>query len=197
MTVDGTLTTAPLALRPRAGLGDTVDQADREAFEALVETRSTGLLRTAYLLTGDWGTAEDLLQTALAKTWFHWSSMRDHGAAEAYVRRVMSRTSATWWRRKWHGERPTEELPEVLSGDDAFQDADRRELLRQALAALPPKQRAIVVLRFYEDLSEVQVAELLGCSLGTVKSTTSRALARLRTSGLLQDQEPPREESRA
>jgi len=192
MTSDGTLATAPLALRSPAGRGDAVDRADREAFEALVETRSTGLLRTAYLLTGDWGTAEDLLQTALAKTWFHWSSIRDHGAAEAYVRKVMSRTSATWWRRKWHGERPTEALPEVLSGDDVFHDADRRELLRQALAALPPKQRAIVVLRFYEDLSEVQVAELLGCSLGTVKSTTSRALARLRTSGLLQEQEGTR-----
>ena len=192
MTSDGTLATAPLALRSPAGRGDAVDRADREAFEALVETRSTGLLRTAYLLTGDWGTAEDLLQTALAKTWFHWSSIRDHGAAEAYVRKVMSRTSATWWRRKWHGERPTEALPEVVSGDDVFHDADRRELLRQALAALPPKQRAIVVLRFYEDLSEVQVAELLGCSLGTVKSTTSRALARLRTSGLLQEQEGTR-----
>jgi RNA polymerase sigma-70 factor (sigma-E family) len=172
---------------PPARQDAAVEQADREAFDALVETRSTGLLRTAYLLTGDWGTAEDLLQTALAKTWFHWSSLRDHGAAEAYVRRVMSRTSATWWRRKWHGERPTEVLPEVLSGGDPFGDADQREVLRRALASLPPRQRAVVVLRFYDDLSEAQVAELLGCSVGTVKSTTSRALARLRAGTALRE----------
>jgi DNA-directed RNA polymerase specialized sigma24 family protein len=133
MTADATLARSPLALRPPAWAGDAVDQADRAAFEALVEARSTSLLRTAYLLTGDWGVAEDLLQTALAKTWFHWSSIRDHGAAEAYVRTVMSRTSATWWRRRWHGERPTEVLPEV-AGNDPYSDADRREVLRQALA---------------------------------------------------------------
>lgn len=185
MTADANLARSPLALRPPAWAGDVVDQADQEAFEALVETRSTSLLRTAYLLTGDWGTAEDLLQTALAKTWFHWSSIRDHQAAEAYVRTVMSRTSATWWRRKWHGERPTEALPEVLSDDDPFLSADRREVLRQALASLPARQRVVLVLRFFEDLTEVQVAEALGCSVGTVKSTTSRALARLRSNGVL------------
>src|SRR5881397_2886955 len=88
-----------------------VDGHKREAFEALVDARSTSLLRTAYLLTGDWGTAEDLLQTALAKTWFRWHTLRDTQAAEAYVRQVMSRTCATWWRRKWRGETPTEVLP--------------------------------------------------------------------------------------
>jgi len=163
-----------------------VDAQEREAFEALVDARSTSLLRTAYLLTGDWGTAEDLLQTALTKTWFRWHTLRDTQAAEAYVRQVMSRTFATWWRRKWRGEQPTEVLPDVL-GHDPYSGVLARDLLRRALAELPPRQRAIVVLRFYEDLTEAQVAEALGCSIGTVKSTVSRALVRLRESGLLQD----------
>lgn len=161
-----------------------MDTEDREAFDALVELRATSLLRTAYLLTGDWGTAEDLLQTALVKTWFKWDGLRDTGAAEAYVRQVMARTYATWWRRKWRGELATGELPE-LPGRDAYDDVDSRHALRRALAELPPRQRAIVVLRFYEDLSEAQVASLLGCSVGTVKSTASRALVRLR--GLVGD----------
>jgi RNA polymerase sigma-70 factor (sigma-E family) len=168
-----------------------VDSAQREAFEALVDARSTSLLRTAYLLTGDWGNAEDLLQTALAKTWFRWHTLRDPQAAEAYVRQVMSRTFATWWRRRWRGETPTELVPDAAHAFDPYGGVDARDLLRRALAELPPRQRAIVVLRFYEDLSEVQVAEALGCSVGTVKSTVSRALVRLRESGLLQDAGAP------
>ena len=156
-----------------------MDRSEREAFDALVEDRTTSLLRTAYLLTGDWGLAEDLLQTALVKTWFRWDRVREKDAAEAYVRQVMARTYATWWRRKWRGELATGELPE-LPGRDDYADVDARHALRHALAELPPRQRAIVVLRFYEDLSEAQVADLLGCSVGTVKSTASRALARLR-----------------
>ena len=156
-----------------------MDTTDRQAFDSLVEARATSLLRTAYLLTGDWGQAEDLLQTALVKTWFRWDRVRDKDAAEAYVRQVMARTYATWWRRRWRGEVATGELPE-LPGRDAYADVDQRHALRRALAELPPRQRAIVVLRFYEDLTEAQVAALLGCSLGTVKSTASRALVRLR-----------------
>lgn len=161
-----------------------MNTADREAFDALVDYRAAGLLRTAYLLTGDWGTAEDLLQTALVKTWFRWDGLRDKDAAEAYVRQVMARTYATWWRRKWRGELATGELPE-RPGRDPYADVDARHALRLALAELPPRQRAIVVLRFYEDLPEAQVAEILGCSVGTVKSTASRALVRLR--GLVTD----------
>lgn len=152
----------------------------------MVETRSERLLRTAYLLTGDWGRAEDLLQTALAKTWFAWHSIRDKGAAESYVRKVMARTSATWWRRQWHGERPWADPPDLV-GSDPYAGVDRRQALASALGQLPPRQRVMVVLRFYEDLTEVQTAALLGCSVGTVKSTTSRALARLRTSVALTD----------
>jgi len=161
-----------------------VDTTDRQAFDSLVEARATSLLRTAYLLTGDWGTAEDLLQTALVKTWFRWHEVRDKDAAEAYVRQVMARTFATWWRRKWRGEVSTGELPE-RAGHDTYADVDQRHALRHALAELSPRQRAIVVLRFYEDLSEAEVASLLGCSVGTVKSTASRALVRLR--GLVGD----------
>jgi RNA polymerase sigma-70 factor (sigma-E family) len=161
-----------------------VDNDDRQAFDLLVDVRAPSLLRTAYLLTGDWGTAEDLLQTALVKTWFRWDRLRDTGAAESYVRQVMARTYATWWRRKWRGELATGELPETACRD-AYADVDSRHALRRALAELAPRQRAIVVLRFYEDLSEAQVADLLGCSVGTVKSTASRALVRLR--GLVGD----------
>ena len=166
-----------------------MERSEREAFEALVDARSTSLLRTAYLLTGDWGLAEDLLQTALAKTWFRWAEVRDKQAAEAYVRQVMTRTFATWWRRRWRGETPTEFVPDA-HGFDPYHRVEERDSLRRALAELPPRQRAIVVLRFYEDLSEAQVAEALGCSVGTVKSTVSRALARLRENGLLSDVGP-------
>jgi RNA polymerase sigma-70 factor (sigma-E family) len=163
-----------------------MDRVEREAFEALVDARSTRLLRTAYLLTGDWGLAEDLLQTALASTWIRWHQIRDKEAAEAYVRQAMTRTFATWWRRRWRGETPTDVLPDV-TGADPYTAVDARQLLKRALAELSPRQRAIVVLRFYEDLTEPQVAAVLGCSVGTVKSTVSRALARLRTCGLLND----------
>lgn len=164
-----------------------MDATDRQAFDDLVDTRTPGLLRTAYLLTGDWATAEDLLQTALVKTWFQWDRVRDKDAAEAYVRQVMTRTFATWWRRKWRGEVATDVLPE-RPGYDHYADVDQRHALRRALAELPPRQRAIVVLRFYEDLPEAEVASLLGCSVGTVKSTASRALVRLR--GLVGDVAP-------
>ena len=156
-----------------------MDRADREAFDELVDARTTALLRTAYLLTGDWALAEDLLQTVFAKTWFKWHQVRDKEAAEAYVRQVMSRTFATWWRRRWRGEVPTEVLPD-RPGHDPYDDVVRRHALRDALLELPARQRAIVVLRFYEDLTEAQVAATLGCSVGTVKSTASRALVRLR-----------------
>ena len=152
---------------------------EEQSFDELVDACSPRLLRTAWLLTGDPQLAEDLLQTALAATCQRWGRLRDTGAAEAYVRKVMATTASRWWRRKWHGERPTEVLPEHPSAD-AYDAVDDRQGLRTALALLPPRQRACVVLRFYEDLSEQQVADVLDCSVGTVKSSTSRALAKLR-----------------
>ncbi len=100
----------------------------------------------------------------------------------------MATTATRWWRRRWTGERPTAELPEH-AGPHEYEPVDDRDRLRRALAELPARQRAMVVLRFYEDLSEAETAEALGVSVGTVKSTTSRALARLRASGLAEVEE--------
>ncbi len=148
--------------------------ADEAEFDAFVVTRSQALLRTAYLLTQDEGLAEDLLQTALTKSWFAWR--RIDGPPESYVRRVLVTTSASWWRRRWTGERPTEALPERAVAVDAASDQD----LWDAIGHLPPRQRAVIVLRYLEDRTEVETAELLQCSVGTVKSQASKALAKLR-----------------
>jgi RNA polymerase sigma-70 factor (sigma-E family) len=153
--------------------------ADRSGFDEFVATRSRVLLRTAYLLTGEHALAEDLVQTALAKCWFAWG--RIDGPPEPYVRRVIATTYATWWRRKWTGERPTRELPEVVA--EAGTAVEDRDALWRALATLPRRQRAVVVLRYYEDLSEAETAAALGISKGTVKSQASKALAALRGDG--------------
>ncbi|MEV0877762.1 SigE family RNA polymerase sigma factor [Micromonospora echinofusca] len=150
-----------------------------EEFRDFVAARSSALLRTAYLLSGDWATAEDLLQTSLTKTYLAWKRLGGIEAIEPYARRVMINTSTSWWRRRWHGERPTEVLPERAGVDEIEQQLDR-DLLWRHLSALPSRQRAVLVLRFYEDMSEAQTAALLGISPGTVKSQTSRALGTLR-----------------
>ncbi|MEU8296528.1 SigE family RNA polymerase sigma factor [Micromonospora sp. NPDC048909] len=150
-----------------------------EEFREFVAARSGALLRTAYLLTADWATAEDLLQTALTKTYLAWKRLGGIEAIEPYARRVMVNTSTSWWRRRWHGERPTEVLPERAAADEIEQQLDRDVLWRH-LSALPTRQRAVLVLRYYEDMSEAQTAALLDISPGTVKSQTSRALATLR-----------------
>jgi RNA polymerase sigma-70 factor (sigma-E family) len=145
-------------------------------FAAFVSSRGPALQRTAYLLTGDWGLAEDLLQTALAKSYLAWNRIR-HEDPEGYVRKVLANTHATWWRRKWRGETPTAELPEGAHDDHGAED---RLALGAALARLPRRQRAVIVLRFHEDLTEAAVAHALGISVGTVKSQTAKALAKLR-----------------
>ena len=151
--------------------------ADRSEFDDFVASRSQALLRTAYLLTGDHALAEDLLQTALAKSWFAWG--RISGPPEPYVRRVIATTYATWWRRRWRSEYPSVELPEA-AGPDRTAGVDERDVLWRALGALPRRQRAVVVLRYYEDLSEAETAAALGVSRGTVKSQAAKALAALR-----------------
>jgi len=155
------------------------------SFEEFVAGRGRDLWRTAWLLTGDAHRAEDLVQTALMKCWSRWSRIADDGAVEAYVRRAMVTTYTDWWRRRWNGERPTEVLPE---GPHTDLDPGLRHDVLTALATLPRGQRAVVVLRFYEDLTEAQTAEALGISVGTVKSQTSRALSALRSSKILQEQ---------
>jgi RNA polymerase sigma-70 factor (sigma-E family) len=149
-----------------------------EGFREFVAARSPALLRTAWMLTGDAWLAEDLLQTALARTWPHWSRIRD-GQPESYVRKVMVRTQGAWWQRRWRGEIPVAELPDNEAADQ-YVYADDRLALSRALSALPLRQRHVVVLRYYDDLSEHDVAAMLGCSAGTVKSQASKGLAKLR-----------------
>jgi len=137
------------------------------------------LYRTAYLLVGDHGLAEDLVQTALARTYASWSRVRSVEAGPAYARTTLVNTASEWFRkRSWRRELPTEQLrePEVAQHDPSL-----RPTVVAALALLAPRQRAVVVLRYYEDLSVAETARTLGCSEGTVKSQTYDALAVLRT----------------
>jgi len=149
-------------------------------FRDFVVARSPALMRSAWLLTGNEATAKDLVQTVLAKVWVRWGRATRHDAPEAYTRRVMISTFLTWNRRRWHGEIAVASVPDRTGLHDAFAEADLRKLVAQALRALPSRQRAVVVLRFFDDLTEAQVADTLGCSIGTVKSQTSKALTWLR-----------------
>ena len=149
-------------------------------FEEFVAARSPALLRTAWLLTGDDGLAEDLVQTALAKAWPRWGAVQ-HDDPEAYVRAIVANTYATWWRRRWRGEVPTRSLPD-RAGSDPYAAVDVRESVHRALAGLTRGQRVVVVLRHFDDLTEAQTAAALGVSVGTVKSQHARAMATLRTS---------------
>ncbi|HEX7745299.1 MAG TPA: SigE family RNA polymerase sigma factor [Micromonosporaceae bacterium] len=149
-----------------------------EGFDDFVVTRSPRLLRTAFLLTRDWALAEDLLQTALARAWEAWR--RIEGDPEPYVRRIIVNAYASSWRRKWRGELPTADLPEGSEGADPHGDFDARDQLWRALGRLPRRQRAVLVLRYFEDLSEAEIADVLNCSIGTVKSQASRGLSKLR-----------------
>jgi RNA polymerase sigma-70 factor (sigma-E family) len=157
--------------------------ANEADFDAFVVARSPALLRTAYLLVGDEGLAEDLLQTALTKSWFAWK--RITGEPEAYVRRVLVTTSASWWRRRWTREMPTADLPERRSSVEADGLVEEQDLW-DAIARLPRRQRAVVVLRYLEDRTEAETAQLLGCSVGTVKSQCAKALAKLRLDAALE-----------
>jgi len=154
----------------------TTSPSDEDAFDDFVRARAAALGRTAYLLTGDAHLAEDLLQTALLKAARAWS--RIEGDPEPYVRRILYHQNISWWRAR--------RLREVsLGAYDApargGADADLRLSLEQALARLTLRQRTVLVLRYFEDLTEAQTAEALGIGLGTVKSTTRHALGRLRT----------------
>jgi RNA polymerase sigma-70 factor (sigma-E family) len=158
--------------------GESADHAE-EAFRDYVTTRGRALLRTAYLLTGNLADAEDLLQAALAKTYLAWDRIEDRGALDGYVRRAMVNTHISWWRRRRVQEFPTDELPDRAIADHAG-DSDLQETMRRAIDRLPLRMRTALVLRYYEDMTEAEVAERLGVSLGTVKSTVSRAVAKLR-----------------
>jgi RNA polymerase sigma-70 factor (sigma-E family) len=139
--------------------------------------RGPALYRTAVLLTRQKQAAEDLVQIALAKAWQSWA--RIDGNHEAYVRRIIVNEFASGWRRRWRGELPTADLPD-LPPDDGGNDASTRQVLMAALATLPRRQRAVVVLRFFHDYTEAATAEAMGTTVGTVKSQTFKALASLR-----------------
>ena len=153
---------------------------DPAAFAEFVAARSPALHRAAYLMVGERQLAQDLLQEALTKTYVAWPRLRDPSKAEAYTRKAITTTAISWYRRKsWHGEPPTETLPDKVGvgHDDAV---TQREWLWTALQELPARQRAAIVLRFYEDLTEAQTADAMDCAVGTVKSQVSAGLARLR-----------------
>jgi RNA polymerase sigma-70 factor (sigma-E family) len=158
---------------------------DDLGFREYVATRSRALLRTAYLLTGNVADAEDLVQAALAKTYLAWDRIEDRGALDGYVRRAIVNTHISWWRRRRVEEYPTDEIPDQAVADHAI-TSDLQETMRRAVDRLPERMRAAVLLRYYEDMTEAEVADVLGVSLGTVKSTVSRAVAKLRTDADLQ-----------
>ncbi|TXL84789.1 SigE family RNA polymerase sigma factor [Streptomyces sp. NBC_01725] len=148
-------------------------------FEEYVRTRQEALLRSARRLVPDPVDAQDLLQTALARTYGRWDGIADKSLADAYLRRVMINTRTEWWRARRLEEVPTEQLPEPCVEDGSDQHADRA-LLIDILGVLAPKQRSVVVLRHWEQMSTEETAAALGMSTGTVKSTLHRALAKLR-----------------
>jgi RNA polymerase sigma-70 factor (sigma-E family) len=156
--------------------------ANTTQFTAYVRTKGPTLLRTARALTPNPADAEDLLQTALTKTYLAWDRIDDHRAVDGYVRRTLVNTRTSQWRKRKVDEFSTDELPEpqVTGQPDPVEQQAQRDALLRAIARLPPRQRAMVVLRYYEDMSEVQTAEVLGVSVGTVKSAVSRALGKLR-----------------
>lgn len=164
-----------------------------EQFRSFVDARYPAMVRTATLLAGSRASGEDLLQEALLRSYLSWSRVRDVGAAEAYVRTTMVRLLIKDRRRRWSGEVPTE--PETMSAFGASGAAAAGDVattgvaVRAALRRLPADQRAAIVLRFYADLSEAQIATELGVAAGTVKSRISRGMAALRSSGLLTDEE--------
>ncbi|MGW0365032.1 SigE family RNA polymerase sigma factor [Streptomyces sp. NPDC002990] len=152
------------------------------SFSAYVRTRGKVLMRTARSLTANPCDAEDLLQTALTKTYVAWDRIEDHRALDGYVRRTLVNARTSQWRKRKVDEFSCDELPEtagVPAADPAEAQA-LRDAMWRAVTRLPDRQRAMVVLRYYEDLSEAQTAELLGVSVGTVKSAVSRALVKLR-----------------
>jgi RNA polymerase sigma-70 factor (sigma-E family) len=168
-----------------------------EDFSSYMHARQPSLLRTAYLLTGDRHTAEDLVQTAFAKLYLSWDKVNDRGSLDGYVRRILVNEHNSLWRRAWkRRETTTDEVPDRPHHDvpDSGAGADLWALVQ----TLPTKARAVVVLRYYEELSEAETAETLGISIGTVKSQASRALAALRDRApqTLNPTLDPREEDR-
>ncbi|MEU8132285.1 SigE family RNA polymerase sigma factor [Streptodolium elevatio] len=167
---------------------------DPPGFREYVAARRDHLVRIGVLLTGDRHLAEDLVQAALVRVWPRWARVSRGENVDAYVRRIMTSTFLNWRRRKWHGEYPTDVAADAAilalpDGGDAFTRWDDAEALLADLRRLPPRQRAVVVLRFYDDLTLDECAEALGCSVGTVKSQLHRALGTLRERAARRDRQ--------
>jgi RNA polymerase sigma factor (sigma-70 family) len=187
-------------------MADEVADIDTE-FQQYMAARWPYLVRTAFLLTGDRHLAEDLAQTALTKVYASWRRVRKADDVDAYVRRVLVNANAGRFRKRRVDEQLTDAVPDpgagggyragagsgigIGGGEDAGAAVEQRSVLMTALAGLTPRQRAVVVLRYWEDLSEKQVASVLGCSVGTVKSQASKALAKLRVSSVLAGEVAP------
>jgi RNA polymerase sigma-70 factor (sigma-E family) len=150
-----------------------------EEFSRYVAERGPALLRIAVGLTGNRSDAEDLLQAALVKTFFAWDRISSPHARDGYVRRAMVNTQISEWRRQHLTVFPTDEIPEQRVDDPTWR-TDLADVVHRAVDRLPERQRATLILRYYEDLSEAQIADRLGVTVGTVKSTISRATAKLR-----------------
>lgn len=150
-----------------------------QGFAAYVRDRGGHHLRVAVLLTADWHAAEDLVQASLVKLYRAWPKLQPDGNPDAYLRRIMVNTHRSWWRARWRRETPAGELPETVIGDFADGQVLSAQV-RLALQALPPRQRAVLVLRYFADRPEAEVADLLGCSAGTVKTHARRGLQALR-----------------
>lgn len=161
----------------REGEGTPVKGSSSD-FEAFVAARGPRLLRAAWLLTGDAHLAEDLVQTVLAKLWPKWHRIAD-GNPEAYARKALVNTFSSWWQRRWRAEVPHHEVP-ASAAADTYAGVDLHHSLAAAVRALPTRQRAVIVLRYFEDLSVEETAGILGCRPSTVKSQAAKALRTLR-----------------
>lgn len=156
-------------------------------FLEFAEAARLPLLRTARLLTGDWHLGQDLLQVTLMKVYTRWAHADRWDSPAGYARTVMVNTYCTWYRRRWRQETPSERLPDTADAGDTAETVATTDALARALAGLSRRQRAVVVLRYYDDLPVERVAGILGCPPGTVMSLSHRALARLRGNPQLQD----------
>ncbi|MBW5484531.1 SigE family RNA polymerase sigma factor [Streptomyces bambusae] len=154
-------------------------------FTAYVQERRAALYATAFHLTGDRHEAEDLLQSALFSTYRAWDRISDKAAVGGYLRRTMTNLHISAWRRRKLSEYPTEELPETVGESDAMRGTELRAVLWQALSRLPEPQRTMLVLRYYEGRTDPEIADILGISVGTVKSSIWRSLRRLRDDEVL------------
>ena len=155
-------------------------RSDREEFDAFVLGAWPRLFRTAYALTGNRHDAEDILQNAFAKAYANWRKVRRADSPEAYVHRIVANETITAWRRRWRQVEYSTDSPPDTSTPGHAEAVSNRSTMWKAIQSLPPRQRAVVVLRYYEDLSEMEIANVLGIAPGTVKSQASHALNAMR-----------------